>query len=235
MVFLLARPAAADPVPLAQWPQQAHGDPVYISYSYSNLLDGSFLQVSRAELRQATEEALRLWATYAPLHFRERPDSGPAVSDESYDATGHPQIRIGHHMVSEVAHAYFPGQDGLAGDIHVASGVPWSVGTGHWNFLETITHELGHSLGLLHDPVEPAIMNPSYPTHFFAGFGTSRLFPRDIRNLQALYGAGTGSVTPMAPTPEPATCLLVAGGLILLARMRRKGGYPGMPTNDASG
>ena len=221
-VLLLARSAAADPVPLSHWPQPSAGDPVYISYSYTNLLDGSFLQITRTELRAATEEALRLWASHAPLHFTERIDSGPAVSDESYPAAGHSEIRIGHHVSPELAHAYFPGHDGLAGDVHVASGVPWSVGNGHWDFLETITHELGHSLGLVHEHVELAIMNPSYPTHRFGGLGTAYLYPSDIRSLQAIYGTGTGSVTPITPTPEPATYLLVAGGLALVARTRRR-------------
>ncbi len=219
--LLFARPTAADPVHFDSWSRSDSG-PIYITYSYSNLLDGTFLLISPTELRQATEEALRLWANHAPLHFTERIDSGPAVSDSAYTAGSHPQIRIGHHVSADLAHAYSPGQDGLAGDVHVASGVPWSVGTGHWNFLETITHELGHSLGLSHEHVEPAIMNPSYPTHRFGGLGTAHFYPSDIRALQAIYGSGTGSVTPLAATPEPATYLLVAGGLALVAHARRK-------------
>jgi hypothetical protein len=221
--LLIARPAVADPVQLNGWTTPSGGGPITISYSYSNLLDGTFLEISPGELRQATEEALRLWSSYAPLHFIERSDAEGLATDLPYPAAGHSQIRIGHHESSELAHAYFPGQDGLAGDVHVASGVPWSVGTGHWNFLETITHELGHSLGLPHELVEPAIMNPSYPTHRYGGLGTAYLYPSDIRALQAIYGAGTGSVTPMTATPEPATCLLVAGGLALVARARRRG------------
>jgi hypothetical protein len=221
-LLLMAGSAAADPIPLHQWPQPVDGDPVYISYSYSNLLDGTFLLASPAELRSATEEALRLWARYAPLHFIEQPDSGPAVSDSEYAAAGYPQIRIGHHDIQDLAHAYFPGDDGLAGDVHVASGVPWSIGEGHWNFLETITHELGHSLGLIHENVEPAIMNPSYPSHRFHGLGTAYLYSSDIRQLQAIYGRGSGSVQPLAPAPEPATWILLSAGLAALARARRK-------------
>jgi hypothetical protein len=222
---MLARSAAADPLSLQQWQTPAgNGGPVYVSYSYSNLFDGTFLLLSPAELRDATQEALALWARYAPLHFTEQPDSGPTVSDLSYSAAGVPQIRIGHHTSGDLAHAYFPGEDGLAGDIHFSSGVPWSLGTTHWNYLETITHELGHALGLVHDEVEPAIMNPSYPTHRFGGLGTAYLYPSDIRQLRAIYGFGTGSVTPISPTPEPTTFLLVAGGLAAVARMRRRGG-----------
>jgi hypothetical protein len=219
---VLAAPAAADPIDLG-WPQPGgDGSPVYISYSYSNLLDGTFLLMTPAELRAGTEEALRLWSSYAPIHFIEQPDSGPGVSDFSYEAGTHPQIRIGHHVLAEIAHGYFPGDDGLAGDVHFASGVPWSVGTGHWNFLETVTHELGHTLGLVHELKDIAIMNPSYPFHRFDGLGSAYLYPSDIRRLQAIYGSGVGAVQPLDPAPEPGTYLLVFTGVVTIARPRRR-------------
>jgi hypothetical protein len=185
-------------------------------------LDGTFLLATPGELRAASEEGLRLWASFAPLNFIELPDAGPTPSDVSYDGDGLPQIRIGTHVMSELAHAYYPGDDGLAGDVHVATGIPWTVGNGHWNFLEAITHELGHSLGLAHELDEDAIMNPSYPSHRFDGLGSAFLFPSDIESLRAIYGTGVGSVQPLDPTPEPSTYLLVAAGLATLARVRRR-------------
>lgn len=204
------------------------GAPVYITYSYSNLLDGSFLLTSPEEFRAATEEALNLWASYAPLHFIEVSDGGPLPLDVPYSAAPtDPQIRIGHYDISDVAHAYFPGPGGLDGDVYVASGVPWTIGDGNWNFLEAITHELGHSLGLAHELDELAIMNPSYPSHRFSGLGTSFLYPADIRAIQSIYGAGSGSVQALDPTPEPATIALTLTGLLSLAgrqwRWRHRG------------
>lgn len=88
-----------------KWPQpNGLGTPVVITYSYSNLLDGGLGgKLTESELRAATEEALALWATYAPLEFREVSDTGPAPSDTSYAANNHPDIRIGHHFIDGVA------------------------------------------------------------------------------------------------------------------------------------
>jgi hypothetical protein len=224
-LIFFANAATAEPI---GWPQpNGPGSPVYITYSYSNLLDGTFFLTSPAEFKAATEEALRLWAAYAPLNFIEVPDSGPPSSDVPYSADLNPQIRIGHQVMADLAHAYFPGEDGLAGDVLIATGIPWTIGDGHWNFLEAIAHELGHAIGLEHELVEPAIMNPSYPFHRFQGLGTGFLFPADIRAEQRIYGVGVGSVQPLDLSPEPTTYVLVGGGLFALflagrGRMRRR-------------
>ena len=114
----------ADPIGL-QWSQpHGKGTSVVITYSYANLFDGTFLLITPRELRAATEEALGVWASFAPLHFVERPDSGPRVSDQPYAADGHPQIRFGQHDFSEIAHGFYPGAGGLSGDVHFASALP---------------------------------------------------------------------------------------------------------------
>ena len=220
LVFTLAATADADPVALG-WPQPGGPEtPIFITYSYSNLLDGTFLLLEPHLLRAATEEALQVWARYAPLHFIEVPDGGPRPGDAPYLATGFPQVRLGHHMTTDAAHAFFPNEyDGLGGDVHFDSGAPWALDGGPWNYLEVVAHELGHALGLVHNVEERAIMNPQYPQQRFSGLTTAFLFPADIAQIRALYGAGAGSVTP-APIPEPATLLLTGFGIGLLSSRR---------------
>ena len=52
------------------------------------------------------------------------------------------------------------------------------------DLMQVVTHELGHSLGLLHSEVTSSVMGPTYN-----GYNPNfRLTEDDIKGIQALYG-----------------------------------------------
>lgn len=168
------------------WPQPGGlGNPVNVSYSYSNLFSGAMVGVTNLQMVQAVEEALSLWARYAPFTFTEVADPG--------------QIRLfqGDLIGSTLAQAAAPPDGDVTFD---SSSRTWSVAL----FLETAAHEFGHSLGLGHSTLSsprvdhagaagPPILNPTILNRY-SGLGDAFLFQDDVNGIRARYGTGAGEV-----------------------------------------
>jgi hypothetical protein len=150
------------------------------------------------------------------------------------------------------AQTYFPPSDGvsgdgLPGDVQFDDGDAWQVvGTFHQpDILGAAIHEIGHSLGLAHStgvipgeywtyPVYDAngqVVEHDEPMgdadmywifHRFSGLGTGELFPDDISGIQAIYGVGHGSVTPLGVPETFPVKLLVLGMISNFAIMRNR-------------
>jgi hypothetical protein len=131
------------------------------------------------------------------------------------------------------AQSYFPVGDGYPGDVNFDDTDAWQpVGTLRQpDILGAAIHEIGHSLGLAHSTGIVPGEYWSYPaydgtgqviTHLepkgnanmfwifarYSGIGTGQLLPDDIAGIQAIYGSGQGSVTPLG-VPEPSAWLLI--------------------------
>lgn len=223
----------------SQWPQPGgDGSPITITYSYNNFLDGGLkdengVTVPADYLRVVTEEAFGLWASVAPLHFVEVPDVGTPVftgnstAYNSYPDDSFGQIRLNHRFINGTdaqngmpttkALAYFPRSvpsSRIAGDIHFDNGDPWAiVGTpSEPDVLGILTHEIGHAIGIGHSTIDGTVMFPAALRRM--GPGTGVLLPDDIAAVQAIYGAGVGSVT--ALVPEPGALAALGGAMLVM-------------------
>ncbi len=132
--------------------------------------------------------AMHSWREEAVTNitFQKVADSG----DDFNAATASGDIRIGAHPFDgaggTLAHAFFPPPNGAtaAGDMHFDTDDSWDCvdGAAFDSGIVTI-HEIGHSIGLEHEPTITAVMNPFYNSSLTA------LLPDDINGGRALWTA----------------------------------------------
>lgn len=218
------------------WPQQNPGDPVHITYSYNNLLDGGLKDSSGTPLpasiiRASIEDAFRVWAEVAPLHFTEVEDEGGPVRTGNYPDGQFGGIRFSHRYINgpdppmgnptTKAVAWFPGNSNIASDVHFDNSDPWQVigTTSEPDVLGAAIHEIGHTLGLTHSNIPGVNMYWIFRRH--TGPGSGMLLPDDIAAVRSIYGEGVGSVTPL-PVPEPNSAAAWLVALALLGAYRRR-------------
>jgi hypothetical protein len=107
-----------------------------------------------------------------------------------------------------VSHAFFPtGEPNFVSEVHVDKAETWHIQLnknppGTYNLLQTLTHEIGHALGLLHSPRKDSLM--------YAFVSDNTPFPielslEDVISIQHLYGAKENVNFPKLTTTTPTT------------------------------
>ncbi|KAG5860632.1 Matrilysin, partial [Gonioctena quinquepunctata] len=144
-------------------------------------------KLSEASVARNIQKALDEWGGYGRLYFQRAytPDADIIVAFGSgFHGDVFPFDGPGHTL----AHAFFPSQqDPLGGDIHFDDDEYWvddnskNEGT---DFYAVALHELGHSLGLAHSPVESSVMFPYYKA---PDSGAPHLDYDDIMGMYELY------------------------------------------------
>lgn len=138
-------------------------------------------RLSKREVDETIDKAFKMWEEATGLTFEYVPRGSVHIEirfekyehgdGDSFDGPG-----------GTLAHAYFPQ---YGGDVHVDDTEYWTISSYRGtNLLQTMTHELGHSLGLSHSDVRTAIMAP-----FYRGWDPFiKLDEDDKRAIQSLYG-----------------------------------------------
>jgi len=152
------------------------------------------------------EKAFKFWSDVTNLEFVSK-DVGDVDIDIGFFAFDHGDGDPFDGMGGTLAHAYFPR---YGGDVHMDESEAWSMGSREGtNFLQTLTHEIGHSLGLSHSRVSASVMAP-----FYRGWDPNfKLHADDIEGIQSLYGKPTATTSPpivfptttVTPTTYPTT------------------------------
>ncbi|XP_077255248.1 matrix metalloproteinase-27-like [Temnothorax americanus] len=122
-----------------------------------------------------------------------------------------------------LAHASFPtDQAGFVSEVHVDGDEPWHIYVNKhpadkFSLHYTLTHEIGHSLGLVHNGRKTLVMFAIQPDQQYP----VKLDQNDIADIQRLYGEKIMNDPPRRTPPSPDLCSLdrVNGILILENRM----------------
>merc|ERR1712179_721594 len=115
-------------------------------------------KLTRSQVVNSVWKAFQFWSSVTNLKFFEKTTGEVDIPIEfvTYDhGDGNPFDGPG----GTLAHAYYP----ETGDIHVDDTEDWTLDSSQGtNFLQTLTREIGHSIGLDHSTNNKAVMFPSY-------------------------------------------------------------------------
>ncbi|GCC19876.1 hypothetical protein chiPu_0018593 [Chiloscyllium punctatum] len=108
--------------------------------------------------------ALKVWSDIAPLNFHEvAGDNADILID--FTKSQHNDQYPFDGPGGAVAHAFLPGDELIAGDVHFDNDEAWTFRSSdprEMDLFAVAVHEFGHAIGLSHSSVNESIMRPYY-------------------------------------------------------------------------
>ncbi|XP_025265756.1 matrix metalloproteinase-18-like [Camponotus floridanus] len=175
----------------------------------------NFKLANRDTLR-TTQSAFALWSEQSTLTFSRdslRPDilisyqSGAHAYENSDNGGSCPSPFAGPGSI--VAHAFFlTGEPDQVTEVHVDETEPWHItltkpSSNKLYLLQTLTHEIGHTLGLNHSMRDDSVMyayTPSEERRY-----PLRLSVEDVVNVRNLYGSRETTTPTIVDATRPTT------------------------------
>ncbi|XP_071575603.1 matrilysin-like [Temnothorax nylanderi] len=192
-----------------------HGTAASLSKWPKTHLTWDFYVAAKEELNTA-RAAFDLWSQQSALTF-ERSETNPdIIISWRTQRHGNTNINVNGPNCSAkfdgpgnvLAHAYLPTNEaGFVSEVHVDGDEPWHIHVGKnpsntFSLHFTLTHEIGHSLGLSHNERKTSVMFAYSPDKQYP----VKLDRFDIIDIQRLYGekrTNAPSQTPAPPPPPP--------------------------------
>ena len=145
--------------------------------------------ITTKELESIVEKATDAWSSIANIRFtKTRGDAHIVISlqPKQHKADTEPREVNFHH--SEHAHALLPcGKSDKLRFIHLWDKWNWSIRLGGGkSILDTVAHEIGHTLGLLHSSNSEDLMYSF--TRQNIDFNSVTFSKADKENIEAIYG-----------------------------------------------
>ncbi|KAF7663042.1 hypothetical protein LDENG_00219980 [Lucifuga dentata] len=155
--------------------------------------------MSRSEVDDSIEKALKVWADVTPLRFT-RIYNGTADIMISFNRQAHGDYYPFDGPHGTLAHAFAPAPD-IGGDAHFDDDENFTYRSSKgYNLFLVAAHEFGHSLGLSHSDDPGALMHPTYTYRNPDTF----ILPRDdVDGIQSFYGPNPDTDPDTNPGPQP--------------------------------
>ncbi|XP_071797357.1 collagenase 3-like [Asterias amurensis] len=197
-------------------------DKTNLKYKITNYPDNSKSRITPAQVDQDTERAFQLWSDVTPLSFTKVEGDEQADLNILFGAFYHTDIvrdPLFDGLKGTLGHAFYPnsGWGDADGDVHLDDSEIFThqehaEGT---DYLYTVTHEIGHALGLAHASEKSSLMFP-----YDKGYIPDLRLPKDdVQGIQLLYGRNPRILDVPDVVPEHPICSIGIDSLTMVKKI----------------